>query len=89
MGKKPKKVAYVVRRGRNPGVYLTWDECKSQVDGYQGNDYCGYYTLHEAEAAWQKHCSEQDAEAPFQTQFSNSGSHLHEATNNFQSKSQL
>ncbi|OMJ17848.1 Ribonuclease H [Smittium culicis] len=27
---------YVVKDGRNPGVYSTWDECKQQVDGYSG-----------------------------------------------------
>eukprot|EP00112_Aurelia_sp_Birch-Aquarium-sp1_P009974 Seg2153.6 transcript_id=Seg2153.6/GoldUCD/mRNA.D3Y31 product="Ribonuclease H1" protein_id=Seg2153.6/GoldUCD/D3Y31 len=27
---------YAVRSGRNAGIYKTWDECKSQVDGYSG-----------------------------------------------------
>ena len=27
---------YAVKKGRTPGVYLTWDECKKQVDGFAG-----------------------------------------------------
>lgn len=25
---------YAVRRGRNPGIYYNWDDCKAQTDGY-------------------------------------------------------
>lgn len=27
---------YAVKVGRNPGVYITWNECKEQVTGYSG-----------------------------------------------------
>lgn len=27
---------YAVRRGRVPGVYQTWDECKSHITGHKG-----------------------------------------------------
>lgn len=50
--KKPKKVAYVVLRGRVPGIYKTWDECKAQVDRYPEARYKGYYTAQEAQKAW-------------------------------------
>ncbi|XP_018416004.1 PREDICTED: ribonuclease H1-like [Nanorana parkeri] len=30
---------YAVRRGRNPGVYSTWDECKEQVERFAGARY--------------------------------------------------
>ena len=30
---------YAVRRGRKPGIYRTWDECKAQVIGFSGAEY--------------------------------------------------
>lgn len=30
---------YAVRKGRVPGIYSTWAECKSNVDGYSGAEY--------------------------------------------------
>lgn len=43
-----KKKYYVVKVGRNPGIYNTWDECKIQVDGYSGAKYKSFTTLGEA-----------------------------------------
>ena len=40
---------YAVRVGRLPGVYATWDECKSQVNGYPGAKYKSFPTLEEAQ----------------------------------------
>ena len=40
---------YVVIRGKSPGIYKTWDECKNQVDGYPNNKYKSFKTLSEAE----------------------------------------
>jgi ribonuclease HI len=37
--KTPRKSYYVVREGRNPGIYHTWEECKLQVDGFKGPVY--------------------------------------------------
>ena len=34
-----KKKIYAVRKGRTPGLYLTWDDCKAQVDGFGGAEY--------------------------------------------------
>ena len=48
---KPKKY-YVVWRGRNPGIYLTWDDCKEEVDCYSGARYRSYRTLSEAQVAF-------------------------------------
>ncbi len=31
-----KKTLYVVHKGHNPGIYNTWDECKKNVDKYEG-----------------------------------------------------
>lgn len=30
---------YAVKKGKKPGVYLTWDECKAQVNGFSGAEY--------------------------------------------------
>lgn len=44
------KKYYAVRIGQTPGIYLTWDACKSMVDGYPGAKYKSFTTLSEAEA---------------------------------------
>ncbi len=44
------KKYYVVKKGKTPGIYLTWDDCKKMVDGYPGAVYKGFATLAEAEA---------------------------------------
>lgn len=46
---KKKFLYYVVRRGYNPGIYRTWEECKNQVLGFPNNEYKGFSTLREAE----------------------------------------
>jgi len=44
-----KKKFYAVRVGRKPGVYLTWDDCKKQTDGYGGAQYKSFPTRAEAD----------------------------------------
>ncbi len=44
------KKYYAVRVGKTPGIYLTWDDCKSMVDGYPGAKYKSFGNLAEAEA---------------------------------------
>ncbi|KAL9650653.1 hypothetical protein ABK040_016370 [Willaertia magna] len=39
---------YAVANGRRKGIYLTWDECKAQVDEFQGARYKSFKTLEEA-----------------------------------------
>ena len=39
---------YAVRKGRNTGIYRTWDECKSQVFQYAGAEYKSFTTEREA-----------------------------------------
>lgn len=41
---------YAVHTGRVPGVYNIWDECKAQVDGFQGAKYKSFGTENEAKA---------------------------------------
>ncbi|UQV22485.1 ribonuclease H family protein [Vibrio sp. J383] len=46
------KKYYVVWNGRTPGIFTTWNECKSQVDGFAGARYKSFQTLGEAESAF-------------------------------------
>ena len=39
---------YAVKVGRKPGVYLNWNDCKAQVDGYTGAKYKSFKTYEEA-----------------------------------------
>ena len=41
---------YAVRVGRVPGIYLSWDECKKNVDGFSAPVYKSFKTRAEAEA---------------------------------------
>ncbi len=41
---------YAVRKGRKSGIYKTWDECRSLVDGFKGAQYKSFATREEAEA---------------------------------------
>lgn len=41
---------YVVKKGRKPGIYTSWQECKEKVHGYKGGIYKKFKTLKEAEA---------------------------------------
>ena len=46
---------YVVWKGRNPGVYDSWEECKAQTDGFPGATFKSFKTLFEAVNAWTEH----------------------------------
>lgn len=43
------KKYYAVRVGKTPGIYLTWEDCKSMVDGYPGAKYKSFSTIEDAE----------------------------------------
>lgn len=43
------KKYYAVAKGKTPGIYLTWDACKAQVEGFPGATYKGFATIQEAE----------------------------------------
>jgi ribonuclease HI len=45
---KKKPYFYAVGKGRVPGIYNTWDECKSQVQKFQGAKYKKFETEQEA-----------------------------------------
>lgn len=44
------KKYYAVRVGKTPGIYFTWDDCKSMVEGYPGAKYKSFINIEEAEA---------------------------------------
>ncbi len=43
------KKYYAVRKGVNPGIYNTWDECSSQVTGVAGAEFKGFLSLEDAQ----------------------------------------
>lgn len=50
MAKKSK--LYVVWEGAKPGIYTTWDEAKTQIQGFPNAKYKSFDTLSEAEKAF-------------------------------------
>lgn len=52
MSKGNKKKWYVVWKGRNPGIYETWDECSDQVNGYKRSQHKAYSSEQEAKNAF-------------------------------------
>jgi hypothetical protein len=44
---KPKY--YAVKRGRQPGVYRTWEQCERQVDGFSRCEFKAFTSEHEAQ----------------------------------------
>ena len=49
IGEGMAKKYYVVKVGKTPGIYLTWNDCKAMVDGYPGAVYKGFENLLDAE----------------------------------------
>lgn len=45
---------YVVFAGYQPGIYDSWEECKTQVDGYKGASYKAYDSCEAATNAFRK-----------------------------------
>lgn len=44
----PKEKYYAVARGRTPGIYFNWEDCKKQVDKFPNNRYKCFPTVEEA-----------------------------------------
>lgn len=40
---------YAVKKGKVPGIYLNWNDCKAMVDGYPGAVYKSFKAIEEAE----------------------------------------
>lgn len=47
---KAKETYYAVRRGKSPGIYRSWDECRKQITGFAGAEYKKFPTQNEAQA---------------------------------------
>lgn len=45
-----KRKFYAVKKGKVTGIFETWEECKSSVEGYPGAEYRGFSTREEADA---------------------------------------
>ena len=48
----PKQKFYVVWHGVTPGVYASWDECKAQVEGFEGARYKSFNSIEDAQHAF-------------------------------------
>ena len=48
MGKN-KFTFYAVARGRKVGLFSTWDECKTHVNGFNGAKYRGFHSKEDAQ----------------------------------------
>lgn len=44
------KKYYAVKKGRVPGIYFTWDDCKKMIDGFSGAVYKSFASVEEAMA---------------------------------------
>ncbi len=44
---------YVVWKGQQPGIYLTWEECQKQIMGFPNAQYKSFKTLEEARYAFE------------------------------------
>lgn len=44
----------MVWNGREKGIFRSWDECKAQVDGFEGAQYKSFESQKEAEAAFKQ-----------------------------------
>ena len=49
-----KKKFYVVWNGRKKGVFSSWNDCKKQIDGFEGAQYKSFADKKEAETAFKK-----------------------------------
>lgn len=54
MGRSNKQKYYVVWRGQKPGIYPSWEQCKEQVQGFEGAQYKSFTDRDEAERAYSK-----------------------------------
>lgn len=49
-----KRKYYVVWKGKKTGVFLSWEECKEQINGFEGAQYRSFVNKDEAEEAFKK-----------------------------------
>lgn len=49
---------YVVWKGKRPGVYTTWEDCKAAITGYKGAQYKSFSSFDEAKKAYNSNYEE-------------------------------
>ncbi|MCI8668798.1 MAG: reverse transcriptase-like protein [Lachnospiraceae bacterium] len=54
------KKFYAVKEGRIPGIYLSWEDCKVQVNGYSGAVYKSFSSESEARSFMENHADTAD-----------------------------
>ncbi|MCL6267348.1 viroplasmin family protein [Flagellimonas myxillae] len=47
-----KKKFYVVWKGKRPGIYESWDDCKAQIEGFKGAQYKSFSLFADAKKAF-------------------------------------
>nr|WP_299386520.1 ribonuclease H family protein [Allomuricauda sp.] len=47
-----KKKFYVVWKGKRPGIYESWDDCKAQIEGFKGAQYKSFSQFADAKKAF-------------------------------------
>ena len=47
-----KKKFYVVWKGKHPGIFESWADCKAQIEGFKGAQYKSFPTFAEAKKAY-------------------------------------
>ncbi|WP_276388829.1 ribonuclease H family protein [Eudoraea chungangensis] len=52
------KKHYVVWKGKKPGIYDSWKECKAAIDGFKGTQYMSFPDVHSAKIAFNKSYSD-------------------------------
>lgn len=46
---------YAVKKGKQPVIYQTWNDCKNQVNGYRGAEFKAFEEEAAAQAYLQQH----------------------------------
>ena len=69
MGKKAKPKFYVVWKGKETGVFDSWDKCKRQIDGFTGAQYKSFTTKEAAQSAFSKSPKDFIGKATFESEF--------------------
>lgn len=72
------KKFYVVWKGRQTGIFTSWDECAKQVNGFPGAEYKSFATRSEAQNAFQRAYSDYVTATPHRRRERKSSSHLSE-----------
>ena len=47
-GKMAKNKVYAVKKGRTTGIFMTWEDCKAQVEGFAGAEYKSFADMADA-----------------------------------------